>query len=408
MSFSPDRPNPGIGGTQFTRIRLADAFARRFPEHTVDVWAEHPTEMLGAPANLRRSSGPLVAFLEDLADAADDWVLTAPSMLLRKVPADILQRVARRTVITSHLMHDADLWDAERIARFGAAGCAGAYHFHATRSRSPKVYLRDLFLPGWEQPERSERPGEELSGLRIVHVGALLPLKGFEDLARIWADIRRVVPDASLDVIGGADLYNSVNDHPLLPTTRAFGDRILQHLPKEDIREGCVKFHGRLGAEKADLIRAADVAVLNVANRPECFPAAALECLDLGTPVVGSAANGLWDTMQHLPELSTRLPAEVPPILARLSERPEESAEFSTRGQRVAADFRAENAAIIERWEAVAAALLDGRTPHSFAPRPRPSSPIRMWSGWARRRARYEIRRTQVGDVIASVRPRIR
>jgi glycosyltransferase involved in cell wall biosynthesis len=403
MTFASDRPNPGIGGTQFTRIRLADAFARRFPEHTMNLWTEQPIGIPYAPANLRLLSGPLDAFLEDLADADDDWVLTGPSMLLRQVPADILQRVARRTIITSHLMHDADLWEAERIARFGAAGGTGSYHFHATRSRSPKVYLRDLFLPGWAQPVRSERSCKERSSLRIVHVGALLPLKGFEDLARIWGSIRREVPDVTLDVIGGADLYSTVNDHPLLPTTRAFGDRILQHIPEADIEVGRVRFHGRLGLEKADLIRAADVAVLNVANRHECFPAAALECLDLGTPVVGSAANGLWDSMRHLPELATRLPKDVPPILARLRQHPEELDALRDRGQAVAADFRAENDAIVERWETVASALLERRTPPSFAPTPRPAASARLWSDWARRRLRYELRRSRTGEAAAAI-----
>lgn len=401
MAFALDRPNPGIGGTQFTRIRLADAFARRFPEHTVDLVTEQPITMVDAPTNLRVVSAPFGPFLDALARDTDDWILTGPSMLLRRIPAPILRAVAPRTIITSHLMHDVDLWEAERTTRFGAAGCVGAYHFHATRSRSPRVYLRDLFLPGWEQPDDSAATSSDAPDLRIVHVGALLPLKGFDDLARIWGDIRRAVPDASLDVIGGADLYSTENDHPLLPTTRAFGDRILQDLSRDEIESGRVRFHGRLGAEKTDLIRAADVAVLNVANRHECFPAAALECLDLGTPVVGSAANGLWDSMRHFPELTTRTPREVPPILARLQGRPEELAALGERGRKVAAGFREENDAIVERWEAVATALFEGRRPPSFAPQPRPGSAARLWSAWARRRSRHELRRTRAGDVAA-------
>jgi len=403
MIFAPDQPNPGIGGTQFTRIRLADRFAQRFREHTVDVWSERPIMMPGAPANLHLHSGPLNVFLEDLADATDDWVLTGPSMLLRRIPADVLQRVARRTIITSHLMHDGDLWEAERVTRFGAAGCVGAYHFHATRSRSPKVYLRNLFLPGWEQPTPSQSSRDETNGLRIVHVGALLPLKGFDDLARIWIDIRRAVPDVTLDVIGGADLYSTVNDHPLLPTTRAFGDRILEYLPEADIVDGRVTFHGRLGAEKADIIRAADVAVLNVANRHESLCAALIECLDLGTPVVGSAANGLWDSMRHLPELATRRPEEVAPILARLRDHPEKLDSLSDRGLAVAADFRAENDAIIERWDVIATALLERRTPPSFAPTPRPAASTRLWSEWAQRRLRHELRRSRAGEAAAEI-----
>lgn len=408
MSFATDQPNPGIGGTQFTRIRLADTFAARFPEHSVDVWAEHPIAMVGVPENLRLHSGPLDAFLDDLTTASDDWVLTGPSMLLRRVAPDLLRRVAPRTVVTSHLMHDVDLWEVERIARFGAAGCVGAYHFYATRSRSPKVYLRDFFLPGWQPSSPGAGAVSDRKDFRIVHVGALLPLKGFDDLARIWKDVRRAVPNVSLDVIGGADLYSTSNDHHVLPTTKAFGDRILEYLPASEVADGRIRFHGRLGAEKAAIIQSADVAVLNVANRHECFPAAALECLDLGVPVVGSAANGLWDTMRHFPELSTRQPTDVPPILARLRNSPEELSELRVRGQRVTAGFRTENRVIVERWHAVAAAMLAEERPPSFAPNPRPASVVRLWSDWARRRSRYELRRTRVGDVAASLVRRLR
>lgn len=402
MSFAPDRPNPGIGGTQFTRIRLADAFARRFPEHTVEVITERPIAMLAAPPNLHVQSTPFESFLVDLTQDVDDWVLTAPSMVLTRLPEGVLRAVAPRTIVTSHLMHDADLWDVERITRFGAAGCVGAYHFHATQSHSPKVYLRDLFHPGWDQPAARTAASGERSDLRIVHIGALLPLKGFDDLARIWSDIRTAVPNVTLDVIGGANVYSHENDHPLIPTTRAFGDRILRHLSQDDLSSGRLRFHGRMGSDKVDIMRGADIAVLNVANRQECFPAAALECLDLGTPVVGSSANGLWDSMRHFPELSTRRPEEVPAIIAKLHAQPATLDALRDRSQRIASGFREENGLILERWEAVAVALLEGRRPPAHAPQPRPTSPLRLWAAWARRWTRHVARRTALADAVSA------
>lgn len=402
VEFAPNRPNPGVGGTQFTRVRLADSFARRFPEHEVEVVSDYHMKMSNAPANLTVRCAQFEDFLRDLSSDVDDWVLTAPSMLLRQLQDDVLRAVAKRTIVTSHLMHDADLWEVERAAKFGAAGCVGAYHFHSSRSRSPKVYLRNLFLPGWEQHPAPSSTRSRDDPFRIVHVGALLPLKGFDDLAKIWPEIVELVPTATLDVIGGADVYAGANDHPVLPTTKAFGDRILQFLPEEAIQTSQVRFHGRLGADKTDIIASADVAVLNVANRQESLCAALFECLDLGTPVVGSSSNGLWDSMRYFPELTSRQPQDVPYLLSEILQKPELLAELSRRAQHVAADFRSENNVIVERWELVGQSLLENRTPPSFAPEPRPKSAARLWSTWARRRGRYEFRRSPMGRAIAA------
>lgn len=406
--FSPDRANPGIGGTQFTRVRLAEAFSRRFSEHQVEIVSEYPFEMALERANLQRHCAPFEEFLGQLIHDSDDWVLTGPSMLLKTFREDILKAVAPRTICTSHLMHDQDLWDAERVTAFGAVGCVGAYHFHATRCHSPKVYLRDLFLPGWEHEAVEHHTDAERSEFRIVHIGALLPLKGFDDLAQIWRDIRDAVPTASLDVIGGADLYGRANDHPFLPTTKVFGDEIMRYLSEEDLESRNVRFHGRLGSEKLGLIRQSDVAVLNVGNRQEALCAALIECLDLGTPVVGSAATGLWDTMRYFPELSTRQPNDVPPILSHLHQHRDELAALRERSQTVARHFRDENERIIERWAATMTAVLEGRTPPSFKPKPSPEPSFVSWTRWAKRRARYELRRSPAGSSSARLAQSIR
>lgn len=387
-------PNPGIGGTQFTRLRLAQEFAARFPEHEVEVVSDQMFSLTPELPNLRMTFAvDLEGRLGVLASEGDGWVLTGPSMLLRGLRTDILRPLASRTIVTSHLMFDADLWEIERDLRFGAVGCVSIHHYHSTRSRAPRVYLRDLFLPGWPQAPwpRQDLAAEPRRTFRIVHVGALLPLKGFDDLARLWPQIRSAIPTARLDVIGGSSTYGRLPDHPLIPTTLAFGDRILAHIPPADIEEGRVVFHGNLGADKTDVIRRADVAVLNVAGREESLNAALIECLDLGVPVIGSDRFGLWDSMRHFPELATRSPAEVVERLARFAAAPELSGRFSERALEVARGFRAENDAIIDRWRDVAEALLEHRRPPDFAPQAMPGSRWRHLSRHLRKRARYEV-----------------
>lgn len=409
MQFSLDAPNPGIGGTQFTRIRLADAFARRFPANQVEVVSEHQFEIVNAPDNLTQQVSAFDDYLAALAATAGDWVVTGPSMLLKRISPDILRRIASRTIITSHLMHDADLWDAERMATFGAAGCVGAYHFHATRPKSPKVYVRNLFMPGWAPPSNGRtRSHDDAARLKIVHIGPLLPLKGFDDRAAIWPEIKAAVPEVQLDGIGGANVYGTSNSHGLLPTTKAFGDKILESLELEDVSSGRVKFWGRLGVEKTAIIKSANVAVLNAASRPECFPGTLLECMDLGTPVVGSAANGLWDSMRHFPELTSKTPSEIPTILARLATNHEELLALSRRSQNVAADFRLENDQILDRWNAVATALLNDKNPVLAPPTPRPMPQHKALAVYAKKRMCHELRRSKLGEVLAFIKGKLR
>jgi glycosyltransferase involved in cell wall biosynthesis len=399
-----DAPNPGIGGTQFTRLRLADAFAQRFPQHRVEVVSDHDVSLTPAQPNLTVTAG--VDFedrLRALTTETDDWILTGPSMLLRAFAPRILQAVGKRTIITSHLMHDVDLWEVEWKVRFGAVGCVGSHHFQASRSRSPRVYLRDLFLPGWSTDLRMRPPADD-GVFRIVHVGALLPLKGFHDLARLWPAIRAAVPQVRLDVIGGSATYGRSSDHPLLPTDQAFGAEILRHIPEQDVRDGRVVFHGNLGPEKTDVMRQAHVAVLNVAGRPESLCAALIECLDLGVPVIGSARYGLWDSMHHLPECTTRDSSEVVDRLAAFADRPVLRAEMAARAAQVADGFRAENDAILDRWEAVAAALLEGHRPPVFAPEETSRSWVAHTAEHVQKRLHYELGRTVVARHIRILR----
>jgi glycosyltransferase involved in cell wall biosynthesis len=393
-----DRPNPGIGGTQFTRIRLADAFARRFPQHTVELVSDHAFSVFDAPGNLRQVT---VERFEDhlagLASDGDEWVLTGPSMLLCRLDPAVIRRVASRTIMTSHLMYDCDLWEAERIARFGAVAGVGAYHYHSLRPRSPRTYLRDLFLPGWSQPPSAPDVvlNESRAGqFRIVHLGALLPLKGFHDFARMWPDLRDRIPDVQLDVIGGSETYGREVTHPEIPTDGAFGDRILRHIPLEDIRSSRVVFHGNLGAAKEAVVRRADVAVLNVTGRPECFPGALLECLDLGVPVVGSAANGLWDGMRHFPETTTVSPTEVVDRLVALASNPDLRRLLAVRARSVGERFRDENETILDRWEEVATAVLERRDPPRLTPQPAPRPAWRLLLTHWWNRGRYELSRS--------------
>lgn len=116
----------------------------------------------------------------------------------------------------------------------------------------------------------------------LLFVGNLLRVKGADRLPRILAEIRRVIPGATMDVIG---------DGPLRPALEGV--------------EG-LTLHGRLPQGLvASAMRSADVLV--VPSRDEGWGCVVTESYACGTPVVASRVGGLREsilTESHLVDVS--------------------------------------------------------------------------------------------------------
>ncbi len=120
----------------------------------------------------------------------------------------------------------------------------------------------------------------------VVFVGRLQPFKGTDLAVQALAQLRRMVPDARLVIVGGDSPRGSRGERIRLRlTARMLGvaDRVhfLEPVP-----------HGEL----PELYRAADVVVVPSAS--ESFGLVALEAAACGTPVVASAVGGLRLTVR--------------------------------------------------------------------------------------------------------------
>ncbi len=132
---------------------------------------------------------------------------------------------------------------------------------------------------------------------RAVYIGNLAPSKGFHRLARLWPQIRRLCPGATLDVIGNGRLYGG--DAPLGPLGLAeprYEKRILAHLGNDPAKHGVV-FHGKLGLGKFDVMRRSSVGLPNPTGFTECCPGSVLELSACGNAVVGPRRWGMCDTV---------------------------------------------------------------------------------------------------------------
>lgn len=136
----------------------------------------------------------------------------------------------------------------------------------------------------------------------VVYLGALVPQKGFHILAKIWPKILQRCPDAKLLVIGTGALYdkNSQMGKLGIAEENYENEFIVKYLTNNDGNlHQSVKFLGKLGIEKKEILYRALVGISNPSGQTENCPGSALEFQACGTAVVSGAYYGLLDTVLH-------------------------------------------------------------------------------------------------------------
>ncbi len=139
--------------------------------------------------------------------------------------------------------------------------------------------------PGVDHSRFSPGPASEArrrlgltDGPLVAYVGRIQPLKGVDVALEAFAEVRSVLDDATLLVVGGPSGLR--------------GERELKMLYSRASEVGSVVFSDAVPHRTlADVYRAADV--VHVPSRSESFGLVAVEAQACGTPVVASKVGGL-------------------------------------------------------------------------------------------------------------------
>jgi len=171
----------------------------------------------------------------------------------------------------------------------------------------------ELFRPRDRAAARAEL--KLPAGPLALYVGNLKEEKGVLDLARAWDRVARVLPDATLALVGGGPLRTAL-EGALPPRATLLGPQPLAAIPT--------------------WLAACDVLVLP--SHVEGTPNAVLEALACGRRVVASAVGGIPDVITS-PTLGTLVPARSPELFAaaviealRTPYAPEAVAELGAHG----------------------------------------------------------------------------
>ncbi len=214
---------------------------------------------------------PLVVSFHTLARVKDDASTgEPPEPLFRKRGEARVIRAADSIIAPTHIERGqlVELYDADPARIYVAP---------------PGVDL-DRFAPGDREGAR-RRFGFSEDPL-VVFVGRLQPFKGTDVAVHALAQLKRIVPDAQLAIVGGDSPRGSRGERMRLGLqARRLGVSDRLHL-LEPVTHN----------ELPDLYRAADVVVVPSAS--ESFGLVALEAQACGTPVVATAVGGLRITVR--------------------------------------------------------------------------------------------------------------
>lgn len=134
--------------------------------------------------------------------------------------------------------------------------------------------------------------------INIVYIGSIVKEKGLHILTSAWPEIKRKLPDAHLHVIGSGALYSRKNKLGQFNIAEhEYEKLILKPIIHNGKLDNSITFHGALGSEKWNIIKTADVGIINPSGKSENCPGSALDFQSINVPVVSKRINGLIDTV---------------------------------------------------------------------------------------------------------------
>ncbi|MDB9526432.1 glycosyltransferase family 4 protein [Oscillatoria sp. CS-180] len=348
--FSADGCNPGVGGTQFTSIRLSLLLAKASPEWEIVLVNNAPFLLDCCPENLRIAIFENSSSFFNSLNLSEEFVVISVASVLKRSDVKALQKIARRIIFWSRHPFDKSLRSLSSRIEFKNIVCVGTYQFYSNQAISHHVkHIQNIFVLPNLASEISFLPVNQ-SRLEVVYLGALIPGKCFLEVARAWNFLKERFPEMTLHVIGSVATYGLKVNSDLIPTSPDFAKRILEYIPKQDIDDGKVVFHGNLGKEKFDILRKSHLAILNPKGYTEAFPASPLECMAFGTPVIASGDYGMSDCMRFFPELIVDGHKKIPEKVEWLVSEPLRYRELQQRSMAVAQWFDAQTDLTITRW----------------------------------------------------------
>lgn len=344
--------NPGLGGTEFSTILLAIRLANLIPEARIKIGI------------VGKNLSGLEKFTNIEIDFWESWDSVAVSSAVAFTPLQSLESLfpsqirCDSLVVIVHHPSDPQIRAVRKTFRPNLFAHVGEYSFWSNFSLlSPTIFLPNTILSPILPVRRfRDQP------VRVGYLGALVRPKRFHELASAWKTIHLKHPRAHLEVIGGASLYGDHETHPLIPTSREYGDEILDAFGSpRNLSPSGVTFLGNVTSGKNEIISHWTAGVINPTGNTESYAYSAREILRLGVPVIAGRRQGLSELMCHFPQFRISRRNNLANLICSIGEEGIDFEKFETQRQRWLSGESKVNARVDGVLPKLIIRLVDGR-----------------------------------------------
>lgn len=299
--FSPDKGNPGVGGTEFIIWSISYYLNKMYSDIEVIVIAPIIDTLQSTmvkikckehcdAAKLAKENNVDIFIFRDTVDNMDIF--------------DIIDDLKLNTIMWSHNYQNLHVINKAAKCKYLKRNiCVGREQYdklrdHAIFSKCDYIYNAinfDMYI-------KYNSIKNNLKENIICYMAAIEPLKGFHNVAKVFSEVQKKVPDAQLYVIGSARLYDTQKELGKYGIAeKSYEEKFIKYLVDDsgNIRKN-IKFFGILnGEEKLKIMSKAKVGIANVPGYEETFCLVAVEFEAMGIPTIGGRATGLLDTVDN-------------------------------------------------------------------------------------------------------------
>lgn len=362
--------NPGIGGTEYCILLLAQMYKSYYPNHKVTLFA-NKIENLPMVDNY-----VAVTSLEQLVTKAniehvDILVVSAVynGMPLPQTFFDCINEKKVKTILWGHNYYLSDFCNKIANCSYIRANVfVGRQQYD--RYVDHRIIRKSTYIYNMYPEVKEQR--KKIINHQVTYIGSLVPEKGFHLLAEAWKKILTQIPDAELNVIGSGKLYGRNSKLGLYGIADEKYESIF--IPKLLDKSGnlfdSVHFLGVLGTEKKNIILNTAVGVTNPSGKTETFGISALDFESMAVPVVTIGKGGFLDTViDKKTGLLCDSLDELPDKIVELLKDNKKNVEYGKSGYELAKEFIP--AKIIKQWHNLFETVYANdeiayRTPDSF------------------------------------------
>ncbi|MBD2860105.1 glycosyltransferase family 4 protein [Spongiibacter sp. KMU-158] len=332
--------NPGIGGTQYVSVLLADGLKRlgwdiTIASNQVVFFADNNFEFVN------------VKSYSDLFDISKEKKLIISGETHKKICPYTLSKykkyLALNLVVWLH--HPYYYYGVNRYTARSFVSCGFyAYLSNCALRSANSEYIRNIVVGSVRERARELSPDKNI---KLFHMSNLSNYKGYIDFLKISDFLASAGLNIECHIVGSPFLYE--------PMSKKNTDFVSHQNSLIDLRfvsQEQIFYYGILGAEKYDVMSACDFAILNYAGRTEAFPASMLEAQSVGLPVLVKSNYGNTE----FTTIVVRDYEDVLNIIRRSIDDVEYYSNLSKKSIASFINFESQNHVTMKRWESL---LLD-------------------------------------------------